>query len=114
MVTTKKTIPKRTLAGRPPVCSQRRDAYSTTFFPSGEIEQVAKASGLIERQRKLTGEMLATTLAFWSGDAIGYSDIAAEISIASKKTSMCKTKGRFKFTSLARPSSPVINRSKAF
>ena len=86
MVSTKKSIPKRTLAGRPPVCSQRRDAYSTTFFPSAEIEQVARATGLIERQRKLTGQMLATTLAFWSGDAIGYSDIAADISLAAKET----------------------------
>lgn len=85
MVSTKSTIPKRTLAGRPLVCSQRRGAYSTTFFPSAEIEQVARTTGLIERQRKLTGEVLATTLAFWSGDTIGYGDIAAEISIATKE-----------------------------
>lgn len=45
---------------------------------------MAHATGLVERKRKLTGPVIAETLAFWKGDALGYADICAEISLKYK------------------------------
>jgi hypothetical protein len=81
MGATKQSIPKRTLVRRPWACSRKHAACSRIFFPSGEIEQVAADTGLIERKRKLTGQLVATTLAFWAGDTIGYSDLAADLAV---------------------------------
>jgi hypothetical protein len=69
------------LAGRPWPCSRKRAATSTTFFPSETLAEAGRASGFIERQRKLTAENLTTTLAFWKGDTLGYSDLTADIAL---------------------------------
>ena len=74
-------IPKRTLVRRPPVCSLKRVACSMTFFPSEVLDDAAKLTGFIERKRVLTATRLVSTLAFWQGDCLGYSDIAAEIAL---------------------------------
>ena len=77
----KSTIPKRTLARRPLVCSLKCDASSRIFFPSETLDEVGRISGFIKRKRILTADKLVGTLAFWKGDSLGYSDLTADIAL---------------------------------
>lgn len=102
MVSRKTPYPKRTLAGRPPVCSRKFAACSTKIFPPASLDEIAKATGLIERKRKLTGSLIVTTLAFWKGDTIGYGDLAADLAISegigiSKQSLQTKLEGAVPF-----------------
>ncbi len=81
MVSSKTPYPKRTLAGRPWPCSRKRATSSTVFFPSEILDEVGRISGLIQRKRILTADKLVTTLSFWKGDNLGYSDLAADIDL---------------------------------
>lgn len=81
MMSTKTITPKRTLAGRPHICSLRHVACSRTFFPSETLDEAARLTGFIERKRILTATRMVSTLAFWHGDCLGYGDIAAEIAL---------------------------------
>jgi hypothetical protein len=55
--------------------------YLHSLFDTTAINEVAKATGLSQRERKIMPGDLLSTMVFWNSDTVGYKDIAAILDV---------------------------------